>query len=369
MRIAIIRKECTFFRGGAERYCANLCRTMSQMGHKVFVLSRECDSDIHPSITHVPVAVNTLSSSTKNRSFHLNSQKALKKLKVDRVYALSRSYPADAFRVSDPLHRFWMDIRYPGRIENFLQKINPRHRTILDLERGIFHADNTKLIITNSRLTKNQVIKLYPFPEERIHVVYNGVDLKKFSPRISKANSNNTHIRLLFVAMDFKRKGLEHIVKALARLKQKAITCSLQVVGRDKTRPYKKKAAKLGVADLLEFVGPSKNVEDYYRTADLLVFPTRYDPFANVCLEALACGLPVVTTSANGAAEIIDEGFTGYILNGNQPLSEQIVDKVKEFKRLSPNARYEMARQARERAEEFTILNNVQKTVELLNQF
>ena len=130
MKIAVVRKECGFKRGGAERYCANLCRKLLETGHEVTLLVKECEPDIHPGLRAVRVPVVNLTSSIRNRSFHHNSQTLLGHLDVDLVYALSRTYPADAFRVSDPLHVNWLDIRYPGLFENWLEHLNPRHKQL-----------------------------------------------------------------------------------------------------------------------------------------------------------------------------------------------------------------------------------------------
>ena len=133
MKIAVIRQECSFRKGGAERYAANLCRELVEMGHQVWVLAEAFEPSIHPDLVHVPVGVNHITSASRSNSFHRNSQQALAGLDVDAVLALSRSHPSHAFRVSDPLHRFWMKIRYPGKLHRFLQTLNPRHRAILNL--------------------------------------------------------------------------------------------------------------------------------------------------------------------------------------------------------------------------------------------
>jgi transketolase C-terminal domain/subunit len=76
----------------------------------------------------------------------------------------------------------------------------------------------------------------------------------------------------------------------------------------------------------------------------------------------------VVTTPTNGAAEIIEEGQTGYILNGSQPLSQQITAKIVQFSRLSPPDRRAMAKRARKTAEKFTLENHVHHTIQQLSQ-
>ncbi|MBI3329048.1 MAG: glycosyltransferase family 4 protein, partial [Nitrospinae bacterium] len=78
-------------------------------------------------------------------------------------------------------------------------------------------------------------------------------------------------------------------------------------------------AAQVGVADWVRFEGQRPDAERYYAAADLFVLPTLYDPFANACLEAMACGLPVLTSVANGAAELLQDGVNGCVLK--DPLS------------------------------------------------
>lgn len=365
MKIAVVRKECGFNQGGAERYCANLCRCLVEMGHQVFVVARKCDDAVHPDLIHVPVKVSNRSSAARNLSFHRNSQKAIRQLDVDRVYALSRTFPADAFRVSDPLHNSWLDIRYSGWLRNRLERLNPRHRALLALETGICDADHTGAIITNSAWARQQLLARYDYPSERIHVVYNGVDLDCFRPSQAGLPVAGS-LRLLFVAQDFARKGLGFILEALKQLQALGVVCHLSVVGRDDPRPFRRQAQQLGVAPSVDFYESTGRIQDYYRAADLLVFPTLSDPFANVCLEALACGLPVMTTTHNGAAEILTEDRTGYVLQANRPLAPQIVAGIVRFSRLAEPTRLEMAHRARMCAESLTIRHNAERTLEVL---
>lgn len=368
MNLAIIRKECSRQKGGAERYAANLCRTLARMGHQVWVLAERCDANLHPAVTHIPVAVNRATSASRNNSFHRNSQRALAGLDVDAVLALSRSYPSDAFRVSDPLHDFWMRIRYPNRIHRFLQTLNPRHRAILNLERAIFEPSNTRFIVTNSDLSKRIIEKSFAFPPERIRVIYNGVDHEQFSPG-AEAGEESDDVRLLFVGQDFKRKGLAPLLRALAQVRRAVPGCDLRVVGRDRAAPYRRLAADLGVADAVRFEGPTPAIEEVYRAADLLVFPTLYDPFANVCLEALACGLPVLTTTTNGACEVVDEAEDGYVVDGRADgLSDRLAEKITRFCHLDAGARRKMRDAAARKARNFTIEANARAVVELLGK-
>ena len=365
MKLAVIRSECSFSKGGAERYAANLCRQLCNMGHEVWVLAEIFDQEIHPALKHVPIKVNRTTSSTKHLSFNRNAQAALKDLEVDQVIALSRNFPSDAFRVSDPLQCYWMSLRYPGKIRNLIESINPRNRTILKIERAIMNPENTRIIVTNSQLSKTLIGKYYQYPQERIHVIYNGVDHEQFTP--APDYREGSQIKLLFVGQDFKRKGLAAVIRAFTMARKKGHDCTLRVIGSDKPGPYRELAGKLGVVDHIEFEGPTREIQRAYQTSDLFVFPSLYDPFANVVLESLACGLPALTTTTNGSSEIIEEGENGYIVEGaTDHLASDLADRVIKFLELTPGNRQKMRLASRETAAQYTISRNAEVFVEKL---
>lgn len=367
MKIAVIRQECSYRKGGAERYAANLCKALAETGHHVWVIAEILDPAIHPDLVHVPVKVNHFSSSTRTGTFHRHSQQALAGLDPDAVLALSRSFPSDAFRVSEPLHRIWMKIRYPGKLHRRLQELNPRHRAILRLESAILDPANTRMIITNSKLSKDLIREYYNYPAERIHVIYNGVDLERFQP--APAVPNDGSLQMLFVGQDFKRKGLAAVIDALALVRDGGFTPTLRVIGRDDPSPYRARAGRLGLSGLVTFEGPTSDIHAAYQGADLFVFPTLYDPFANVCLEALACGLPVLTTTTNGSSEIIHEGIDGYVVDGAAAgLAARLAEKIMGFCRLPADRRGEMRVHARGKAGRFTTCANAQAIADLLSK-
>lgn len=366
MKIAVIRQECSYRKGGAERYAANLCKALAEMGHHVWVLAEIFDPGIHPALVHIPIKVNRTTSSSRGQSFHQNSQAAVASLDADAVLALSRSFPADAFRVSDPLHRYWMKIRYPGKFHRFLQALNPRHRTILQLESAILDPANTRMIITNSQLSKDLIREYYQYPADRIHVIYNGVDLERFQP--APAAEKVGPLQLLFVGQDFKRKGLAAVIDALGLVRDAGFTPLLRVIGRDDPSPYRARAERLGLSRQITFEGPSQDIHAAYQTADLFVFPTLYDPFANVCLEALACGSPVLTTTTNGSSEIITEGEDGYVVDGAAAnLAPRLAAVITSFCQIPPDRRHAMRENARAKAVRFTTRANAEALVGLLS--
>lgn len=155
-------------------------------------------------------------------------------------------------------------------------------------------------VIANSRMAADQLVALYGLDPARVRVVHNGVDLRRFQP----APPPSGPPRLLFLGSGYRRKGLDTALRALARLPG----LHLDVAGAD-PRPgrYQRLAARLGLGDRVRWLGPVPSPERLLPAAAALVLPTRYDPFANVTLEALAAGVPVATTLDNGGAEVLPE--------------------------------------------------------------
>ena len=155
--------------------------------------------------------------------------------------------------------------------------------------------------MTNSQLCKRHAQKYYGVPPERIAVIYNGVDHATFDPEkvfIHREKMrevlglSESDVAILFVAGNWKRKGLDVLLRAVAGLGEKGCSFHVVVVGRGKPAVYRWLVNRLNLEGRVHFNGPTTRVESYYGAGDLLVLPTLYDPFANVCLEAMACGLP-----------------------------------------------------------------------------
>ena len=117
---------------------------------------------------------------------------------------------------------------------------------------------------------------------------------------------------MLFAGSGFGRKGLGFLIDAFGNLKNKDGV--LWVAGKGNPAPYQRQARRLGVAERLKFWGPQTDLSPFYQAATVLALPTIYDPCSNVVLEALACGTPVITTNANGAAAFLTPGENGEIL-------------------------------------------------------
>ena len=296
-----------------------------------------------------------LGSTWRDWSFARAVRKAVRVTPFDLVQSHERMVGADIYRAGDGVHAAWLERRdrMAGPMTRLGRALNPHHRYLLGVEKQMFADPRLRAVICNSQLVKDEITKRFQFPAERLHVIYNGVDLQRFDPALVRLDRerlrtelgiDRNHAVLLFIGSGFARKGLADALQALAQLRD----ISLVVIGYDRrARRYRDQAVRLGISERCYFVGAVADPSAWYGLADGLVLPTIYDPFPNVALEALACGLPILVSDACGAREVVIEGDNGYITSvGDVPgLIEnmkkwqlQVSDPVRS-KRLRDNAR------------------------------
>lgn len=325
MKLALIRKKYSPF-GGAERYLDTLVEHLLGLGHEVHIFANQWESETGISqpktgrlFFHKVPMIKGLSV-LKLLSFAINARRLLKKERFDVIHSFERTLYQDIYRAGDGCHKEWLIQRakYEAPWKTFLVRVNPLHWVFLWIEKQIFKQNNTKIVIANSERGKEEIIRHYNFPPERIRVILNAVDSTRFHPDNRKKYRKAVRARLgiaedesamLFLGSGFERKGLKFAIEALSMMHDPKI--KLIVAGRDYSRRYKRQARMLGVIDNVLFCGPTKESEKLYAAADVFVLPTVYDPFSNACLEAMASGVPVVTSKINGVSELIEDGITG----------------------------------------------------------
>ena len=227
-------------------------------------------------------------------------------LKGDKFYySLDRITCPDLYRAGDGVHKVFLSIEDKSRL-------NLLHPIYLYLERHCFN--NAKYIIANSNMIKEEIIDTYNINPSKIYVIYNGIEFKEFDYEKSfKKLSNEFLINknqpiLLFVGSGFKRKGAEEFLEIISKINNTAFKAF--IIGKEKNiKHYQNLSKKLNIDDQVVFTGPRKDVDDFYTIGDIFIFPTHYDPFSNVVLEAMNFENVVFTTRRNGASEILDEDF------------------------------------------------------------
>jgi len=342
MKIALVLKKYSLEKGGLERYTVSLSRGLLRAGHEVHVFANTWQQEPGMVFHHVPII--RLSSPVKNLSFAYFSSQALSKIKFDVIHSMERIFHQDIFRVSDGINPIQILQNYPNPFVRKFKEMGPRRLALHYLERRIFQRNGSMFIMTNSKLVKGHIIEHYNVPSEKIHVIYNGIDTVKFNPEVKekyravvreKHAIQNKELSLFFVSNDFKLKRLQLILNAMLLLGKRNI--KLMVAGNDNKKPYLKWAATNGLENQLIFLGHQKDIEKYYAASDVFVLPTRYDACANVCIESMACGVPVITTKTNGACELIENGHNGYILETQN--AEELASRIESLEVSSERSR------------------------------
>ncbi|MBI5751871.1 MAG: glycosyltransferase family 4 protein [Hydrogenophilales bacterium] len=314
LQLALIRQRYTPF-GGAERFVSRAMDALKAQGASITLLTREWEGGGDALICD-PFYLGSL---WRDWGFARCVCRTLARHNFDLVQSHERVSCCDIYRAGDGVHREWLAQR--GRVLGPLRRfgvwLNPYHRYTLGAERRLFASPQLKAVICNSRMVKAEIMRHFGVAEDKLHVIYSGVDLEAFHPRLKETYRLPVRTQLgipghatlfLFVGSGFERKGLAAALRALPP------AAYLAVAGHDRrARDYSRLAAQLGIAERVRFLGPQQDVKPYYGAADALVLPTLYDPFPNVALEALACGLPVVTSTQCGAAELLAE--TGLVVD------------------------------------------------------
>lgn len=313
MKLALARQKYNPF-GGAERFVERSLQALQASGTAVTLITREWKADTAQRDVRI---CNPAYFTRKGRDagFAREVQHIIASAEFDLVQSHERIPGCHLYRAGDGVHATWLERR--ARVQSPLAQmataLHPWHRYTLTAENAMFKHPDLRAVICNSEMVQRDVASRFGVNGSKLHVIHNGVDLGHFHPALREQFHDSTRRALdipiappllLFVGSGFERKGLQSLLYALAAMQNKAT--HLIVVGRDKHQArLEKLALELGVAKRTRFVGSQTDVRPYYAAADVFALPTLYDPFPNAVLEALACGLPVLTSPDSGAAELI----------------------------------------------------------------
>jgi UDP-glucose:(heptosyl)LPS alpha-1,3-glucosyltransferase len=312
MRAAISIESFRPGPGGVEATAFELARELGRRGVELTVLCREAVAETPPGIRVERLGGPTFWQPLRVLEFSRRSARAARAGGFGLVQAFSRTRHQTVYRAGGGSHAAYMERMY-ARPQ--LARLSPRHALLLAIEGAVF-ADPRQAVQCNSRFAADEIARRHGVPAERLHVVYNGVDLQRFHPSRREAALARVRAELglegpiaLFAGNGFARKGLDRAIDGLARAGVKA---DLLVAGSSPAGPYRAQAESLGVGARVHFLGLRADLPELCAAADLFVLPTRYDPFANACLEAMAAGTAVATTLDNGAAELVEPGANGF---------------------------------------------------------
>jgi UDP-glucose:(heptosyl)LPS alpha-1,3-glucosyltransferase len=303
LNIALVILHADPARGGAERYTHDLAAALAKEGHAVSLLACAF-ADVPPNVKQVTLQSNGATRLGRYVRFLDSLDAQLSTENYDIVHAM---LPVRRCDIYHPHAGIAAETITAGSVLSRLgNRLNLRRHRFAAVERELLGSASPPIVLCLSDYVRKSLLRVYPLRSDRTPTLFNAVDLDRFDCSDHRGGAG-----ALMIAQDFDRKGLRQAILALAKVP----ACRLVVVGGNDSGSYKSLAASLGVADRVRFAGPTQDPRPFYRDADFFVLPTRHDPCSLVVLEALAMGLPVISTRFNGACEIMTDGTHGYVLD------------------------------------------------------
>jgi UDP-glucose:(heptosyl)LPS alpha-1,3-glucosyltransferase len=337
MKIALCYENVLPARGGCETYIADLTRQLLRDGQEVHLYACRYDAEALPvGIHYHPLPARSVPRFLRPWHFSALCRRALAQgdhdvsLGFDKILGTDVLYPqAGLHRASAAYNLRKHRLRWLRVLAWAARRLDLAHWSYCLLERRQYTGPHRPLLVVNSHFVRQHLEYYYGVPAAEVRVVPSAVAVERLlaSDRPRRRQEGRQRWRLapedtvaLFAAMNYRLKGLEPLLRAVQHLCQRsshpaATSFRLLVAGHPDYQPYARLARRLGIADRVRFVGYCPDMRWCYFAADFVVQPTFYDTCSLVVLEALACGLPVITTRASGASEFLQPPREGYVLD------------------------------------------------------
>lgn len=326
MKVIIEIEHFDPMKGGAEAYTALLCDYLIKQGHHIEVLAIDWQNGL-PGVNFVRVPVKGLTHWQRWLSFVAKTKIIVQERGADLVMAVNRGGGMDLFQPHGgtvPGSQRQNILRQPNSLTAGIKAAFFQFGPKAIVARMLDHMAYQTAIrfVALSRMVVRDMVQYYTIPEEKIALIHNGVDLQRFHPDAKTKYGLSVRRRLgipddmlvfSLVAHNFSLKGVRELIIAASNMEKREKCCWL-VAGRGKPGRFLNLAKELCVESRIMFTGAVSRAEEIYAASDVYVHPTWYDPCSLVVLEALASGLPVITTKFNGAGELLQDGKSGFVI-------------------------------------------------------
>ncbi|MCZ2808670.1 MAG: glycosyltransferase family 4 protein [Candidatus Bathyarchaeota archaeon] len=375
MNVCFVTPEYFPISGGTGAYVYYLSHSLQKLGHNVHVVARHSEDskevfdgiDVH----YIKGVGNAL---TRYWRFARSASKKIeelnKKIGFDVIHANlplvpSFAIPKDSAKaLVCAVHSTWKGEAIVTR-RGSPKNLNPNEKLMLRFN-YLLRSYEKKLmkrsdaLIAVSKYTTEELTGLYGINEEKIHVIYNGVDVQKFKPKTNRAElrrefglEEDKKI-VLFVGRLYHRKGLEILLRSIPPVLQEFSDVKFAISGtgfKKKEESLRNLAKELEIEDYVTFLGyvPDQKLPDLYAASDIFVLPAIYENFPFAILEAQATGLPVISTKVGGIPEFLVDNENGFLIDPGD--SAQLTQRVLTLLQ-DPKLSKEMGRRGRSLIEE-----------------
>jgi UDP-glucose:(heptosyl)LPS alpha-1,3-glucosyltransferase len=360
--------------GGLESWADQWTRWLARRGHDVHVAA----FDIAPDSAGPGVVPHVLPPASGRLARAAQAAGFLRRMGPDIVHDLGVGWRYDILQphAGSRLANARQDLLSLGPLARLKRTLSPwhvrRNREFRALEKRQF-GSGRGLVIAVSRMVQDDLRRRYGLDPGRIRLVYNGIDQRRLAGLDARKCREDLRSSLglrdetlfLFVGHNFRLKGLGPGLKALSLLRKDGRPCHLAVVGRGPREEYVTLARRLGVPEHVSFHGQVRDAGPFFNGADVLVLPTFHDACSLVVGEALACGLPVITTRFNGAAELMISGVHGWVIDDPRD-GRELARRMASL--LEPGPRNAMSAAARELGAAYSQEANFARIEEIIDE-
>jgi len=327
MNVALSFPGCNR-RGGVERIIYECARYLSGRGHEVTVFANQFEKNGAP-VSYRHVEIPRTLKMLRPVVFHQACTRAMRDSRFDAHGTFGCVCPEGGVYWAQSVHAAWLEkaraLRPPWSVARWKQALNPAHPMLLNLEKRHFTKGGYRRIIALTEEVKGDLQHYYGVPPADVDVVPNGFAPEEFN--IARSRELREPVRkelgfspeskvIVFVANELDRKGYPALLRAVESMGDPRVR--ILVAGRMAPAPH----------PLVKYVGSTSEVARYYAAADVFGLPTLYEAWGLVIIEAMATGLPVLTSRLAGASVAVREGETGALLNNPTDESE-IVRKLR----------------------------------------
>lgn len=317
--ILIVRQKYTAF-GGAERFVGRVMDALVKQGVDVSVLTRKWSGEsVYPVHQLKPFYLGRL---WRDWSFASSVCGFVGKQQELLVQSHERLSCCDIYRAGDGVHREWLvqRARINNPVSNLFSHLSLYHHYVKWAESRMFHSQRLKKVVCNSPMVREEIVQRFQLDDSKLTIIRNGVNAEKFHPKLREQHRKTIlqeygipqdAMVILILGSGFERKGVEIMLKAVGYSSDKV---HLLVVGKTSSpKKFERQANKLGIKSRVTFAGPQSDPLPFYGAADVFALPAIYDPAPNVILEAMATGLPVITSFKTGNFDLVKEHQAGFV--------------------------------------------------------
>lgn len=375
MKIGLVVEHFDPRRGGLEQWSWQFAQALLDRGHEVHVICRSFCREAE----ETGLSCRQVAGGLSRLGFAQSAEEMLREMDLDIIHDTGAGWYCDVFQ---PHWGSWLALaeqkllllpRWLRPWKRLAIRCLPRYREIRRLMDRQYRNDG-RLFLALSVQGARDFQRFHSIHPEHIRIVQNGVDIRRFCPENRRRYRAEIRRRFgleedtltaLIVAHNFRLKGAPVVIEAVRRLAASGDRVHLLVVGGKQRCSLTVGNGCRDRSQAVTFVGPVDDTAPYYAAADVYVHPTLYDTFSLVVLEAMASGLPVVTSRFNGVQELLHSGVECYLLD--DPLdAKELMEKIKFFG--DPGIRARMGQAARRLAEQHPFDKNVEHVLSVYEE-